>query len=283
MTIYKSEAGARLLRERYLDVLETWPVPHEQVRVPTPDGETFVLVSGPAGAPALVLLHGSGSNSGEWAHRLPALVERFRVYAVDVIGEPGLSAETRPPLGTDRYATWLDAVLDHFGVASAAFLTSSLGGWLALDYASRRPERVTALALRSPIGLGPMKKGFMVKAVLLALLGDRGRRKSVAGVLGEQGSSAVVEHQLLVSANYRYRTGPFPVFDDATLARLTMPVYAVAGAADVMVDSATTKRRLEALAPDAVADLVPGTGHYLPGDADLAFLTRAAANGDFTA
>lgn len=50
-----------------------------------------------------------------------------------------------------------------------------------------------------------------------------------------------------------------------------------------MVDSATTKRRLEAFAPDAVVDLVPGTGHYLPGDADLEFLTRAAANGDFTA
>jgi pimeloyl-ACP methyl ester carboxylesterase len=119
--------------------------------------------------------------------------------------------------------------------------------------------------------------------VLLALLGERGRRRSVAGVLGDAKSSPVVEHQLLVSANYRYRTGPFPVFGDAALAGLTMPVYAVAGADDVMVDSATTKRRLEAHAPDAVVDLVPGTGHYLPGDADLAFLTRAAANGDFTA
>jgi pimeloyl-ACP methyl ester carboxylesterase len=279
MTIYKSEAGARLLRERYLEVLETWP--HDELRVPTPEGETFVLAGGPAEAPPLVLLHGSGSNSAEWAHRFPALTERFRVYAVDIIGEPGLSAETRPPLTTDRYAGWLDAVLDHVGAARAAFLTSSFGGWLALDYAIRRPERVAALALRCPIGLGPMKKGFVVKAVLLALLGERGRRRSVAGVLGEPGSSPIVEQQLLVSANYRYRTGPFPVFDDAALGGLTMPVYAVAGAEDAMVDSATTRRRLEAAG--ATVDLVPGTGHYIPGDADLEFLTRVAANGDFTA
>jgi pimeloyl-ACP methyl ester carboxylesterase len=282
MTIYKSEAGARLLRERYLATLGAWPVPHEQVRVPTPEGETFVLVSGPATAPPLVLLHGSGSNSGEWAHRIPALAERFRVHAADIIGEPGLSAETRPPLGTDRYATWLDAVLDHFGVASAAFLTSSFGGWVALDYATRRPGRVTALALRCPIGLGPMRKGFVVKAVLLALLGERGRRKSVAGALGDAESSPVVEQQLLVSANYRYRTGPFPVFGDAALRGLAMPVYAVAGERDAMVDSATTKRRLETLVPHAVVDLVAGTGHYIPGETDLEFLTRAAANGDFT-
>lgn len=278
MTIYKSEAGARLLRERYLDVLKAWPGPHEQLRVPTPEGETFVVAGGPADAPPLVLLHGSGSNSGEWAERFATLTERFRVYAVDIIGEPGLSAETRPPLATDRYATWLDAVLDHVGAARAAFLTSSFGGWLALDYATRRPERVAALALRCPIGLGPMKKGFVVKAVLLALLGEKGRRKAVAGVLGADAEPRIVDHQLLVSANYRYRTGPFPVFDDTALAKLTMPVYAVAGAEDAMVDSATTKRRLEAAG--ATVDLVPGTGHYIPGSRDLEFLV--AANGDFT-
>ncbi|MCR6487258.1 alpha/beta fold hydrolase [Amycolatopsis sp. OK19-0408] len=280
MTIYKSETGARLLRERYLEALTAWPVPHEQVRVPTPEGETFVVVSGPENAPPLVLLHGSGSNSAEWAPRIRELGQ-FRVYAVDIIGEPGLSAEARPPLASDRYAVWLDAVLDHFALPKAAFLTSSFGGWLALDHAIRRPERVAALALRCPIGLGPMKKGFVVKAVLLALLGERGRRRSVASTIGEPETSPIVEHQLLVSANYRYRTGPFPVFDDAALAGLTMPVYAVAGAEDAMVDSATTKRRLERAG--ATVDLVPGTGHYIPGSADLDFLTRAAANGDFTA
>jgi pimeloyl-ACP methyl ester carboxylesterase len=281
MSIYKSEAGARLLRERYLEALKSWPVPRDEVRVPTPEGETFVLVSGPESAPPLVLLHGSGSTSAEWAPRIPALIERFRVYAVDVIGEPGMSAETRPPLGSDRYARWLDAVLDHFGVSRAAFLTSSFGGWLALDYATRRPERVAALALRCPIGLGPMKKGFVVKAVILSLLGERGRRKSVAGTVGEPKTSPIVEHQLLVSANYRYRTGPFPVFGDAALERLTMPVYAVAGAEDAMVDSATTQRRLETAG--AVVDLVPGAGHSFPGSGDLEFLKEAAANGDFTA
>ncbi|SFW64568.1 alpha/beta fold hydrolase [Amycolatopsis australiensis] len=279
MNIYKSEAGARLLRERYLEALAAWPVAHERLRIPTAEGETFALASGPESAPPLVLLHGSGSNSAEWAPRIASLAERFRVYAVDVIGEPGLSAETRPPLKSDRYALWLDAVLDHVGVTRAAFLGSSLGGWLALDYATRRPGRVAALALRCPAGLGPMKKGFAVKAVLLTLLGERGRRRAMAGALGEPLSSPVVAHQLVVAAHYRYRGGP-PVFGDAALARLTMPVYAVAGAEDAMVGSAPTKRRLEAAG--ARVDVLPGTGHYFTASPELAFLTEVTANGDFT-
>ena len=62
--IYKSEAGARAVRERTLELLGRWPVPSEPVRVPTREGETFVVACGPVDAPALVLLHGSGANVG---------------------------------------------------------------------------------------------------------------------------------------------------------------------------------------------------------------------------
>ncbi|MFD0488539.1 alpha/beta fold hydrolase [Saccharopolyspora spinosporotrichia] len=176
--------GARLLREQYLAALEHWPVDNERLRVPTPEGETFVLACGPATASPLVLLHGSGGNSAQWMDRIAELAARFRVYAVDVIGEPGLSAASRPPAASDRYALWLEAVLDFLGVRSAAVMGSSLGGWLALDFATRRPERVRRLALSCPLGLGRNRKGFFVEAVLLSVLGRRGQRRTVARTLG---------------------------------------------------------------------------------------------------
>ena len=45
--IYKSEAGARAVRKRYLRYLDHWPVPSERTVVPTREGETFVLACGP--------------------------------------------------------------------------------------------------------------------------------------------------------------------------------------------------------------------------------------------
>ena len=179
--IYRSEAGARLLRERYLNALEHWPVENEHLHVPTSEGETFVIASGPVTAPPLVLLHGSGSNSAQWMGRISELATHFRVYAVDMIGEPGLSAPCRPPLESDRYAVWLDAVLDFLGLERVRIMGLSLGGWLALDYAARRPGRVERLALSCPTGIGRQKKGFLLKALLLNPLGRWGRRKTVAG------------------------------------------------------------------------------------------------------
>jgi pimeloyl-ACP methyl ester carboxylesterase len=74
----------------------------------------------------------------------------------------------------------------------------------------------------------------------------------------------VLDQVLLVARNYRYRSGDLPVFDDAALRRLTMPVHVLAGELDVMLDSRETKRRLEAVAPHATVRLLPGVGHFVP-------------------
>ena len=90
--IYKSEEGQRLVEERYWAFLKYWPVAHKQLRVPTCQGETFVVACGEETAPPLLLLHGSATNSAMWMGDVGSLAEHFRVYAVDLIGEPGLSA-----------------------------------------------------------------------------------------------------------------------------------------------------------------------------------------------
>jgi pimeloyl-ACP methyl ester carboxylesterase len=281
--IYRSEAGGRLLRERYLEALEYWPVDNEQLRVPTREGETFVIACGPATAPPLVLLHGSGSNSAQWISRISDLATHFRVYAIDMIGEAGFSAPSRPQLGSDNYAVWLDAVLDFLGLERVPIMAMSLGGWLALDYATRRPSRVERLALSCPGGIGRQMKGFLLTAILLNSLGSWGRRKSATVVLGpglstmeRADAEAVFEEVLLVSKNYRYRMDELPIFDDNALRRLTMPVHVLAGKLDVMFDSVETKRRLEAAAPHATVRLLPDIGHFIPAqtDAELEFLTN---------
>src|SRR4030095_3621171 len=91
-SIYKSLAGERAIRARYDSLLASWPVPCATLEVPSRYGSTFVIASGNESAQPLVLIHGAGSNSAMWAGDVGEYSCHYRVYAVDLLGEPGRSA-----------------------------------------------------------------------------------------------------------------------------------------------------------------------------------------------
>lgn len=265
--IFKTETGGREILRRYERTLADWPVPAEQVRVPTREGETFVLVCGPPDAPPLLLLHGSGSNAAMWRGDVPSWAEHFRVYAVDMIGEPGLSAPARPPLDSTAYALWLDDVLDALGVERAALVGASLGGWLALDYATRRPERVDRLALLCPGGVGRQKIGFVFKALLYKPFGRWGMFRSIKSVAGvdRRAMPEVAEYLALTFTHFLPRRDRLPVFSDEALRRLTMPVLVIVGGRDAMFDSAGTAERIRRNVPHAAVTVLPEVAHSIIG------------------
>jgi pimeloyl-ACP methyl ester carboxylesterase len=269
--IWDSPAGQQAVLERYRAFLGHWPVPSQQLRVPTRQGETFAVACGPPQAPPVVLLHGAGANTVMWAADASAWAATRRVYAIDVIGEPGLSAPSRPPLASDAYAGWLDDVLDNLGADRAALVGVSLGGWLALDYAIRRTGRVERVAVLAPGGTGRQKYGAVAASLALMPLGDRGRRLALRLALGPApapatpAARAFADYALLIQQHYRPRRDRLPVFSDAQLRTLTMPLLAIVGARDSILDSRQTARRLRRLLPEADVALLPDAGHLLLG------------------
>ncbi|MFJ9852279.1 alpha/beta fold hydrolase [Streptomyces sp. NPDC101150] len=279
--LYKSQAGAEEILRRYQGALDAWPVPAEHLRLPTRQGETFVVVSGPKDAPPLILLHGSGANATMWLDDVATWSRHFRTYAVDVIGEPGFSAPARPPLASDASAQWLDDVLEGLGISRTAIVATSLGGWLALDYARRRPERVTRLALLCPGGLGRQKLGLLFKTLLLRTLGRKGVARSVRAATGLEDPKfqPVLDTVVLTFTHFKPRTERLPVVPDEALRQLAMPMLVIAGERDVLFDSAETARRVRTCVPQATVRLLPEAGHALFGQTDtiLEFLREPAA------
>ncbi|MEV4893178.1 alpha/beta fold hydrolase [Nonomuraea sp. NPDC055795] len=276
--IYKSQEGGLELLDHYRQVLDTWPVPAEHLRVPTREGETFVLASGPQDAPPLVLLHGSGANTSMWRADVATWSRHFRTYAVDLVGEPGLSAPSRPALDSDAVALWLDDVLEGLHVTGAAFAGTSLGGWTALDYAIRRPASVTRLALMCPGGVGRQKVGWIFKALLARPFRRGGLRESaiaVAGLDAEKDRQAL-DAVVLTFTHFNPRREKLPVFPDDALRGLTMPVLVIVGGQDAMFDSHQTARRIRECVPHAAVTLLPETGHAIFGQSEpiADFLTQ---------
>jgi pimeloyl-ACP methyl ester carboxylesterase len=269
-SIYKSVEGERVVRERYLTILKHWPVSNQQLRVPTREGETFIVACGDENAPALLLLHGGMTNSAMWMGDVAAWAEHFRIYAVDVIGEAGLSAPSRPPLASDAYALWLDDVMQALSLTRVSMVGVSLGGWLVLDYATRRPERVEGIVVLCPGGVGRQKLSIVFKTVPLRMLGAWGKRKASELVLGRApadpspGLRYFMDFMALIHKTLRPRMVKLPSFSDQALQRLTMPVMAILGGKDVLLDSAETRERLERNVPHVDIRFDPEAGHFIP-------------------
>jgi pimeloyl-ACP methyl ester carboxylesterase len=263
-SIYKSAAGEQTVMALYDELLAGWPIPYQERYLATRHGHTFVIASGPEGAPPLVLLHGAGSNSTIWAGDAAVYGRRYRVYAVDLPGEPGKSAPNRPEWDGPAFAEWLADVYDGLGLAQATLLGISQGGWTALRFAAAYPERVTALVLLSPGGVTADRASFLLKAVPLTLLGQWGARRMVRMMFGrQQVPDGAEDIAVQVTAHFKPRVGTLPLFSDDELRRLTMPTLLLGGDEDVIRDVAGIAARLQRLLPRLSVVMVPGGGHAL--------------------
>lgn len=271
--VWKSAEGAGIVRERYEAALQLWPGEMLRRHVPTRQRETFVIECGPKDAPPIVLLHGTASNSASWMVDIADWSRHFRVICVDIIGDAGLSAESRPPLDTGAHADWLDDVLVACGVTHPALVGTSLGGWLALDYAVRRPGKVSRLVLFCPGGVG-RNLNILLWALPLLLLGPWGQRKLTERIGGKrtqplsETQAAIAELLELTFAHFVPRRSNLPQITDEALCSLAMPVLAILGGKDVFIDSAETRQRLEANVRNLAVRFLPQAPHFIPGQTE---------------
>lgn len=278
-SIYKSAAGRQAIMDRYDEALANWALPYETKQIPTRHGETFVIASGDPGAPPLILLHGAGTNSAIWAGDVGEYGRFYRVYAVDLPGEPGKSSPNRPPWDGPAFTEWLEDVFGAFALDTAALIGISQGSWTALKFATAHPEQVTKLALICPGGIVPDRLSFAVRAIPLSLLGKWGVRPMTRLMFGNQPvPDGVVAITALITRHFKPRLGVLPLFSDEELARLRMPTFLLGGAEDAMRDMEKIAARLAQFAPRLTVKIVPEAGHALLDTAGpiLSFLTAPA-------
>ncbi|MFI6102253.1 alpha/beta fold hydrolase [Lentzea sp. NPDC051213] len=113
--------------------------------VTTDGGQPVSYVDHGGDGPAVVLLHSFLMDATMWAPQVEAFGDAFRLIAVDERGHGQTPANG--PFDHWDVAKDVLAVLDDLGIASAAVVGTSQGGFVALRMALLAPQRVTALGL----------------------------------------------------------------------------------------------------------------------------------------
>jgi len=107
--------------------------------------QVHYLEWGPAGAPAVLCLHGGGQTAYMYEELGAALRTRYHVLAPDLPDH----GDSDPVDDHTRHglAATLPPLCAHFGLKKVAIVGASLGGIVAITHAVAHPEHVCAIAL----------------------------------------------------------------------------------------------------------------------------------------
>jgi 2-hydroxy-6-oxonona-2,4-dienedioate hydrolase len=113
-----------------------------------------------SGAHTVVMLHGQGGHLENFSRTVPAFETQYRVLAYDMLWH-GLGAQ--PPFDERLIPAFVDQLVDMLdaeGLERFTLLAQSLGGWVGAAFAAQYPQRVDAIVLVTPMGLGTPERAM---------------------------------------------------------------------------------------------------------------------------
>ena len=132
------------------------------------DGNKIRYFESGSSKKTLVLIHGLGASSERWQYVLPLFSTDFHVVVPDLIGF-GYSDKPMVDYTIDFLSNFLENFLIALDIEHASIIGSSLGGQIAVEYASSHSDSVEKLVLVSPSGI--MKQStFALDAYIMAAL-----------------------------------------------------------------------------------------------------------------
>jgi pimeloyl-ACP methyl ester carboxylesterase len=246
------------------------------VALPGPDLQ--VREDGPRTGSPIVLLHGSPGSIRWWDRVVPLISPAHRVIRIDLPGHGG-SAKPRGGYGIPAQAHQLWRLLDRFNVGPATLVGFSYGGIVATAMVEARRDLVSGLFLIGvPTEPGDVHRSLLVRLSEAPVVGellkrfapDASLRKGLQAAFANDASvpDAFVDDvdEMTFTSFTRTRDEGRDYLSerrgDERLRSLGVPLVAVAGSADEIVDPAALKRWRTV--PRARTRLIQGGSHTLP-------------------
>jgi len=271
LSSFTSPKGENEYIAAYDAVLKRWSVPFEERDIPTRFGTTHLIASGSTSLPSLLLLHATGTSSTMWFPNIGSLSSAFRVFAVDIIGEPGKSRQVRLLKNRKDCATWLGDLIQNLGLTRPNIAGLSYGGWHTLNFALYYPDKVNRIAALAPAG-SILPYSWMVLALLRILpylpvkpnpLKRFFRKGFCPDELFARQFALGVQHFRYADPRKSIFTG---VFSDSELRSIHTPTLFLAGKNEVIYNPGAAIDRVKKLMPDVTTALIPDAGHLVSMD-----------------
>lgn len=265
-------------KDRYLaayeEAMREMPEPERVLDIRTAYGIVRVYrYAGPAGddREPFLLLPGTRSGAPVFAANMPGLLAQRPVYALDLLGEPGMSVQDRP-IDTDAdRARWLHEVLHALPEPKFHLLGLSIGGWTAVGLAVHEPAKIASLILVEPVLTFAR---LSTEAVLRSLPASvswfpKSWRDGFAAWTAGGAPVEDVPVARMIEAgmsSYTMRLPQPTLVRPEQLRALTMPVLVILAGNSPMHDSSVAARTARENLRHGTVRVYPGASHAINGE-----------------
>lgn len=272
-SVYKTPRGFTAMTAMYDYWLQRLNLPYHSLVVQTRFGPTHVLVTGPQGAPAVMLVHGQGGDAMDLRHQITDLSRSFRVFSIDVIGQSCKSAPVRLSTTNLDYGIWLLEVMSELKLPRAHFVSSSSGCCIIFQLSRIALSRISSLVMLNPYGFTPLTFSSPF-GLQMAVWGLRyfpltgALRKFImyhlgpANLMNQEQIRQEVE-RLKIMRYHLQPALPFPLLAGSELKHLTAPVLLVVGQHNRFFNIPALVSRAGQLIPRLTVEVIPGAGYFL--------------------
>lgn len=273
MSLYDSPAAKAAVIALYEEKLAQWPLPYQEQQVTTSFGQTHVIATGAADLPPLVLVHGANGCTPVALEVYPNLAQHFRVYGVDVPGQPNKSAEVALPYQGPAHGQWLNEVLEQLDLEEVVLVGFSLGGMVIMKALVEEEKRVKAAYLAAPAGLvsgNPFKAIFQLFLPMKKYIKTQQEvalKKFLAAMFTEEDPFALA-FMGQVLPHYQLDFSPIPNLSAQEAQKIQTPITVIGSGQDLLFPGKKLLKRAQKIFPNLQTTLLLPNAKHVPNAAD---------------
>jgi len=264
LSVFRTKSGEKQVLEAYDSIIDTWPVPYEDLFIPTCLGNTHIIASGPEKARPIILIHAFYASAASWFQNVGSLSKSYRVYAVDIIGDPNKSKPHKPIRQLSEFVDWFNDVMNELHLDQADFIGNSVGAFHIMNFALHFPQRVRRMVLIGPAATFLKITPFYYHTFPGGITGWKFLVKHAIRWIENDAPLDPKFHMLfyLIMKYGKSANQVFPaVFTDEQLKRVHIPTLLIYGEKEVIYDYNLAIRRAEKYMQNIKTEIIRGGNH----------------------
>ncbi len=267
-TIYKSEQGKEEIIELYDSQLARLKNPWKDVYVDTSYGRTHIVETGNLSGEPLLVFHGGNATTAYNLLACDFIMKDFHIYAVDMVGHPGKSAETSLPAKGYDYGKWVGEVIDCLKVDKISLFGGSFGAGVIAKTMCVCPDKVKRVVLYVPSGIKnapAINSASMMLPMIAYWVTGKGKwlKKCMLpmAVTEDNITDDIYETAKLSIDHIKVKTGMPSDVDAELMKKCNAPTLVMAAEKDCLFPGKGVIERAKSIIPNCETYLLEGRGH----------------------